>query len=174
MLSPSPSPPGPTVQVQPKLVGAARVGGTLTVDPGTWTGSKPIDFAYQWQRCKPDGSNCLEIYGANKQSYAVQQADLGLRLRSYVWASNKDGRTLAISSMSDIVQAAAAQAPKDTALPGIGGSTTEGGLLMATSGAWQGTPPLGFAYRWQACDPVRRRRRTGSAAATSGTRCAWP
>ena len=51
-----------------------------------------------------------------------------------------------------------APAPTDTALPSIGGTTTEGDTLTATTGSWTGSP-TGYVYQWQDCN-------------TSGANCA--
>ena len=39
----------------PTITGTPADGETLTVDPGTWDGTTPIDYEYQWQRCDEDG-----------------------------------------------------------------------------------------------------------------------
>ena len=38
----------------PAVSGAVRDGQTLTADDGDWTGTDPIAYAYQWQRCDAD------------------------------------------------------------------------------------------------------------------------
>ena len=46
------------VQVAPKneraptISGTQRVGSTITVNPGAWSGTQPIRFTYQWVRCQ--------------------------------------------------------------------------------------------------------------------------
>jgi hypothetical protein len=47
---------------RPTISGTARVGQTLTANPGSWSGN-PDAFSYQWQRCDADGSNCGDIAG---------------------------------------------------------------------------------------------------------------
>ncbi|WP_223916593.1 hypothetical protein [Arthrobacter sp. NicSoilC12] len=58
---------GPT----PRIIGSARVGSTLTVDPGTW-GPSPLKLRYLWSGSNP------ERY---KASYVVTGADAGTTLR---------------------------------------------------------------------------------------------
>ena len=42
----------PVNTAPPSVTGTPADGGTLTADPGTWSGTTPIDFTYQWQRCE--------------------------------------------------------------------------------------------------------------------------
>jgi sugar lactone lactonase YvrE len=41
--------------------------------------------------------------------------------------------------------------PTDTTAPQIEGTPANGQLLSATTGAWEGTPPLHYTYQWQSC-----------------------
>jgi len=40
----------------PAISGTAQLGQTLSASPGTWTGTQPITFAYQWQQCTTGGT----------------------------------------------------------------------------------------------------------------------
>ena len=51
----------PTNQSPPSISGQYIVGHDLTADHGTWTGTSPISYSYQWQRCDSDGANCTDI-----------------------------------------------------------------------------------------------------------------
>src|SRR6201986_4178935 len=51
----------------PSITGAANVGSTLTANPGTWAGSTPLSFQYQWQVFGPNGGSCPALTGANSQ-----------------------------------------------------------------------------------------------------------
>ena len=53
----------------PAVTGTPEDGGTLTASPGTWTGTTPIDYSYQWQRCDENGDNCADIPGATGDTY---------------------------------------------------------------------------------------------------------
>ncbi len=92
---------------RPTISGTARVGQTLTADAGSWSGS-PDSFAYQWQRCDADGTNCGNIAGSTGRTYLVRLADLGFRLRVEVTARNDKGTGTATSGVSGIVAPAAA------------------------------------------------------------------
>jgi hypothetical protein len=89
----------------PTISGSARVGEQLTASDGSWSGN-PSSFAYQWQRCDADGSNCANL-GATSKTYTLQPTDLGFRLRVRVTAKNDKGSTTANSGLTAIVEPAA-------------------------------------------------------------------
>jgi hypothetical protein len=82
----------------PTLSGTPQQGETLTADPGTWAGTQPITFAYQWRRCNPSGNNCRNIAFANEKTRVPTAADVGKTLRVAVKATNTDGSSTAISA----------------------------------------------------------------------------
>jgi hypothetical protein len=145
----SSSPPSDTVL--PVVSGTPQQGATLTTGNGSWTGTQPITFAYQWQRCDTAGLNCVNIPSATSANYVVQAADVGTTLRSVVTATNSAGTSSAASQVTSTVQGAAV-ASTNTALPTITGSAQETQVLMATSGDWSGTQPITFTYQWKRCD----------------------
>lgn len=49
-------------------------------------------------------------------------------------------------------QGAREVAPTNTSLPTISGTPRAGETLTAASGAWSGSSPISFAYRWQRCN----------------------
>ena len=75
----------------PTVSGTAGAGHTLTAGDGTWTGTAPLDFDYQWQRCDADGTDCVDIAGATDDSYDLTDADVGHAIRVEVTASNAAG-----------------------------------------------------------------------------------
>ena len=54
----------PANTTPPSVSGTPRDGETLTAEEGTWTGTDPITYAYQWQRCDGNGLNCANLAGA--------------------------------------------------------------------------------------------------------------
>jgi thermitase len=82
----------------PAESGSAKPGQTLTSSAGSWTGTAPLGFAYQWLRCDSTGAGCAAIAAATSSSYTVSSADLGSTIRSRVTASNAGGQAWAQSA----------------------------------------------------------------------------
>jgi hypothetical protein len=101
----------PTVQSLPAITGVTEVGRTLTAANGTWGGTEPFTFTYQWRRCGRGGSSCINIAGATAQTYVLVSADRGKRMRVRVTAANSAGSSSAVSRPSAIVRAAASTPP---------------------------------------------------------------
>lgn len=93
----------PTNTAAPTVTGAARETETLTAQPGTWNGTGPLQFTYQWQRCDTNGANCVDVAGATGQTYRMTTADVGHRLRVVVKAANGAGQATAASAPTSIV-----------------------------------------------------------------------
>ena len=93
----------PANTAKPTISGSASVSSTLTANKGTWTGSQPISYAYQWQRCDTSGSNCTDISGATGMSYNVVPGDVGHTLRVTETAHNSKGTNSASSSPTAVV-----------------------------------------------------------------------
>jgi hypothetical protein len=135
----------------PVVSGSAVVGQQLSASAGSWTGSSPLAYAYQWQRCDAGGGSCTDIAGATSSSYLLVAADAGSTVRVVVTASNTAGSSSAASNVTGVV-AAAATAPANTTPPSVSGSAQQGAQLTASPGSWTGSAPLTYAYQWQRCD----------------------
>ncbi|HEX4717467.1 MAG TPA: metallophosphoesterase [Thermoleophilaceae bacterium] len=133
----------------PLVTGTVRDGQTLTADPGAWSGSAPIGYAYQWQRCDSSGNGCGNIANATAKTLTSSPADVGNTLRVLVTAGNSAGTALQGSAPTATIQALA---PANTAAPAITGTPQQGLVLSVGQGSWSGSTPLGFAYQWQRCD----------------------
>ncbi len=136
----------------PTISGTPQEGQTLKADPGTWTGSTPIDYSYQWRRCGTGGANCTNIAKATDNIYTVSADDVGHRLRVLVTAVNSDGAGTAQSKATAVVTKAPAAAPKNTTEPSISGTAQQDQTLTANPGDWSGTKPIQISYRWRRCD----------------------
>ena len=122
----------------PTTSGNAQVGRTLTADPGSWSGSEPITYAYQWRRCDAAGDNCQDLPGADAKSYSPTSSDAGATLLVTVTASNSAGSDTAHSSPTATV--AEAGDPVITAAGDIAGSATDG---VATADLIHSIDPTG-------------------------------
>jgi hypothetical protein len=89
---------------QPPVVsGTPEVGKNLTATNGTWSGTTPLTFSYQWRRCDKTGGNCDNISGATDNTHTVQGADGGHTLRVAVTAKNSDGTDNATSIPTAVI-----------------------------------------------------------------------
>ena len=103
-------PQPPTNVTSPTISGIARVGQALHVDPGTWNGTPPISYAYQWLRCDATGAGCGDI-GAGGNSYTPVASDVGQTIRVTVTASNSVGSSAATSAQTAPVEVASLSDP---------------------------------------------------------------
>ena len=67
------APVAPSNTGLPVVSGTAEVGRTLSASSGSWSGTAPISFAYQWRRCDSAGGACVDV-GANASSYVLTGA----------------------------------------------------------------------------------------------------
>jgi hypothetical protein len=133
----------------PTISGTPQDGRTLTANPGSWTGTAPISYAYRWRRCDAGGANCADIPGATASTYALGADDVGKTIRVAVTASNAEGSGTATSASTPSISA---MPPSDSSPPTISGTPQDGRTLTADPGTWTGTAPISYAYRWRRCD----------------------
>jgi hypothetical protein len=88
----------PAYTIPPVIAGKNIVGGLLKViDDGTWTGTSPFVFSYQWQR------NGIDIVGETASTYICILADLGQTITCIVTATNIAGSASAPSNSIIVV-----------------------------------------------------------------------
>ena len=170
---------GPPVnRTAPTISGTPTQGQTLTANPGTWDGTPPLTYGYQWRRCNAAGASCVDIGGATGTTYVLTATDVGSTIRVVVTLTNAAGSGNATSAQTATI---AGLPPVNTVLPTISGTTTDGQTLTAANGTWTGTTPIttrtsGVAATRPApaarTSPARRRARTRSSAPTSVRRSA--
>lgn len=98
----------PTRSVAATAFGFAKVGKTLTVKKGTWSGNATIVYTYKWYRCSVLGktalitaptssAKCAAIAGGTKSTYKLAKSDKGKYIRVLVTAKNSAGTGLSLS-----------------------------------------------------------------------------
>lgn len=132
------------------LDGKPAVGGRLRGAMGTWKGTNPMTLGLQWQRCLGSTTAaCESVPGATGPDYVLTTADVGMRMRILVTATNAAGVATADSALAEAVPAIA---PASVDVPTVvGGPIQEGGVLGSTPGTWSGTQPITLAYQWERC-----------------------
>ena len=108
-VSPLPTPPSATSL--PTISGTAQQGQTLSASSGSWSGTTPLSYAYQWQRCDSGGASCAPVPGATGSSFLLGSADVGSSMRVSVTASNSAGSATASSAATAVVTALLTSAP---------------------------------------------------------------
>jgi len=127
----------PRNTARPTISGTARQGELLTADPGRWSGTQPMTFAYQWRRCDANGASCSNIIGATARTYTLTSVDVGNRLRVRVRASNDAGSGTATSLPSAVV---AAEPPKSVSLSTSQSIAVYGGTVTLFGSVANGQP----------------------------------
>ena len=140
----------PVDRVAPTISGLAEDGSELTAHAEDWSGLTPIGFSYQWKRCNASGEACTDISAAEEETYVAGHDDVDHTLRVEVKAGNEAGEGVPVSS-AHTAEIAPAK-PADSESPTITGYAGVGVRLSAAEGSWTGTPPLSYAYQWEACD----------------------
>ena len=85
-------PGSPLNLVPPKVSGTPLVGQTLTAENGTWVGTPPIEYAYQWYACTMSG--CEKLVGQTEQGVVSQLLRRAQRPRNQLRARVVGARRL--------------------------------------------------------------------------------
>jgi hypothetical protein len=94
-----PEPSAPPVNIVAPVIGGGNIVGILlkVTDIGTWTGTMPITYTFQWQR------NGIDIVGETASEYTTVLADSGQIITCVVTATNIVGSASAISNSITIL-----------------------------------------------------------------------
>ena len=86
------APPTPPANVErPVISGSIEESQTLNASDGTWSGTAPLTFTYEWARCNYTALYCEMVPGAVGKSYALGLNDVSFRIRVFVTATNSVG-----------------------------------------------------------------------------------
>jgi Bacterial Ig-like domain (group 3) len=138
---------GPASVSPPMIAGAAQEGSVLTLTQGTWTPT-PTSITDQWQRCNAQGTACADVAGSS--TYTLTSADVGSTLRVVETATDTGGTTTKDSAVTAVIVIPPPGAPQDVTPPTVSGPAEAGQTLVASPGAWTGSP-TSFAYQWERC-----------------------
>jgi fibronectin type 3 domain-containing protein len=146
--APAPGPQAPWIDGE---VGELFGQPALRAEVGTWYGTQPLTFSYQWRRCDAStGRSCTDDAGATEPGYEPRPLDLGLVMRVVVTAANAAGEDSATSAATSAVGSRSTLS--ESASPAVAGRPQVGQTLIASSGEWSGTGTVRHAYQWQRCD----------------------
>ncbi|WP_155993187.1 sialidase family protein [Nocardioides sp. URHA0020] len=152
----------------PAPSGTAQENAVLTANNGTWSGTAPFGFAYQWKRCAQSsgadtsGASCVDITGATDKTYQVSSLDVakylrvGVRARDLVQAAFSS--EMLSASVGPVVTPPGFEPTPPTGYPKLLDATSAPWgqtLTIDTGGSWKsnGFPTAtGFAYRWYRCE----------------------
>ena len=130
----------PVNTVAPTIFGDNTFGSTLTTTDGTFTGTAPITFTYQWLR---GGS---PIAGQTANTYVIGSSDSLAAITCDVTGTNSYGSDSEVSNTITVANFA----PVNTVAPTVSpsGTQTTGTLITASVGTWSGVAPITYEYKW--------------------------
>ena len=144
---------------------AVSVGRTLTANNGTWAGTSPLRYSYQWFSCSAVvaaasstiPTTCAAISAATASTFQIASAQTGRFLMVGVGAINDVSPAIVWRYTASTTQAQAS--PQATANPVLSSSSNTtngrprvGSTLTVTRGTWTGLPVPTSTYHWYACD----------------------
>ncbi len=138
----------PSNTALPVVSGKAVDGQLLETTNGTWSGTEPITYTYQWQVCNRQGKECENLPSATESRYRVASADVEEKVRAVVTATNSAGSASAASAVTAEV---ATGPPVALEPPAISGGAWEGETLAASAEGWAGSG-VEPSYQWRRCN----------------------
>jgi hypothetical protein len=118
----------PANAAAPSVSGTLIEGETLTATAGTWTGSIPIAYGYQWVLCDGGTANCADVPGQTAATYQLGSGDVGHTLKVRVMADNSGPLGGGTSSASSPPTGRVQSRGSGDAGTGTDGGTLPGGL----------------------------------------------
>jgi hypothetical protein len=119
-------------------------------------------MTWQWQRCNPTATSCVDIAGQTTEKYLLVAADVGNRIRVVQTLTKhdcnargvdcRDVSSPQVSAPTNLIAAKPVLAPSNRELPKITGTPMEEETLTASTGLWDGPQPISVSYQWYRCD----------------------
>jgi hypothetical protein len=136
----------------PHVSGKPRVGVTLTTKLGNWDGEAPLEYTYQWRRCKAGSCTLLGTPEAGATTYTLTSADIGDTLQVVVTATNAKGSATTPSPPTGSVKATSEEKKEEGESEEKPEKVTITGLSEITISALHGealkTLPYEFKFKW--------------------------
>jgi hypothetical protein len=98
------SPPEPLFATGVRVIGTVKDGSLVYANVGQLTGIRPITTTFQWRRCDGTGGGCVDIVGADEQTYVPGHGDVGSALKVAVNIANSAGSSGATSEATTAVE----------------------------------------------------------------------
>ena len=127
----------PSNSVAPVISGSTSLGSTLTSTTGTWSGTAPITYSYQWKR----GATNI---GTDSSTYVTVIGDSLANITCVVTATNSAGSANATSNTLTMAD----YSPANTVAPSVSGTAVVGQVLTTTNGTWNNSPSS-YSYQWK-------------------------
>jgi hypothetical protein len=112
----------------PVVSGTVQQGDTLTTTDGSWIGTTPITYTYQWQDCA--SGICSNIGGATSSSYVLGAGDVGDTVDVVVTATNIAGNANALSAQTATIAASSGGGNATVPASPSGPATPSGGWTV--------------------------------------------
>jgi len=134
----------PVNQALPTISGTPQEGKPLSAAAGTWSGTAPISYAYQWQRCDAAGGGCVQLPSATTTTYTPTGAVVGSTLRVVVTASNSAGSSGAGSEPTPLVVAAPGETSPPSAPADLTSSADQSSITLTWSASSDNVAVTGY------------------------------
>ncbi len=139
----------PSNTAPPTISGTLVDGQTLTASTGSWSGSPPLTYGYQWELCNSSG-------GKLREHLRCDELDLHARTRRCRRHAAGQGHgeqpgRVGVEHLSG-ERGGGGAGPVEYGPAAISGTARDGQTLSASTGEWAGTPSISYAYQWELCN----------------------